>query len=130
MKDVLRYLPYNQKLVQRAKELRKNMTYAEKKIWNEYLKQLPFRVLRQRPIDNFIVDFYCPSFNLVIEIDGDIHSSEDMQNYDSDRTRILEGYGLTVIRFSNDDVIYNLENICQTINQFTNTSSLTPPLLH
>ena len=55
----MNYLPYNKNLVPRAKELRKNMTLAEKKIWHEYLNRFPDRVYRQRPIDNFIVDFYC-----------------------------------------------------------------------
>jgi very-short-patch-repair endonuclease len=65
------HLPYNPKLVERAKNLRKNMTPAEKKLWYSYLRNFKFRVLRQKPIDNFIVDFYCAKLKLVIEIDGD-----------------------------------------------------------
>ncbi|HBE56853.1 MAG TPA: endonuclease, partial [Cyanobacteria bacterium UBA11366] len=67
------HLPYNPALVARAKELRKNMTPAEKKLWYGYLRTFQFRVLRQRPIDHFIVDFYCPSLKLVIEVDGESH---------------------------------------------------------
>ena len=66
------HLPYNRNLVTRAKELRKNITLAEKKLWYGYLRKFPLRVLRQKPIDNFIVDFYCAKLKLVIEIDGDI----------------------------------------------------------
>jgi len=71
------HLPYNTALVARAKELRKNMTLAEKKLWYSYLKNFKFKVLRQRPIDHFIVDFYCPSLKLVIEIDGDTHFTDE-----------------------------------------------------
>ncbi len=58
------YLPYDTALVPTAKELRKNMTTAEKKLWYGYLRNFKFKVLRQRPIDHFIVDFYCPTLKL------------------------------------------------------------------
>jgi very-short-patch-repair endonuclease len=109
------HLPYNQKLVERAKELRKNMTPAEKKLWNEYLKNFKFRVFRQRPIDNFIVDFYCPSLKLVIEVDGDSHFTPEGQEYDLERTNILQGYGLRIVRFTNNEVLNNFESVCQII---------------
>ncbi|CCI00800.1 endonuclease domain-containing protein [Microcystis aeruginosa] len=115
------HLPYNPKLVERAKELRKNMTKAERKLWYEYLKNFQYRVHRQRPIDQFIVDFYCPELKLVIEIDGDSHNSEDAQNYDLERTQILAGYGLIVIRFTNQEVLSNFEGVCGVI------ASLIPP---
>jgi hypothetical protein len=67
------HLPYNPKLVGRAKKLRQNMTIAEKKLWRNYLGTFPYRVLRQRPIDHYIVDFYCAKLKLVIEVDGGIH---------------------------------------------------------
>lgn len=91
------------------------MTLAEKKIWYDYLRNFSYRVHRQRPIDNFIVDFYCPKLKLVIEIDGDSHYSENSQEYDLQRTKILEGYGLKVIRFSNDDVLHNLDGVVSFI---------------
>ena len=62
------------------------MTLAEKKIWYDYLRNFPYRVYRQRPIDQFIVDFYCPKLKLVIEIDGDIHNSELAQDYNREIT--------------------------------------------
>jgi len=111
------HLPYNPELVERAKELRKNMTPAENKLWNDYLKTFKFRVLRQRPIDNFIVDFYCAKLKLVIEIDGDSHFTIEGKNYDTERTQILEGYGLEVIRFTNKDVLNNFESVCQQIQE-------------
>lgn len=112
------HLPYNQKLVARAKELRKNMTVAEKKLWYDFLQKFPLRVLRQRPIDNFIVDFYCAKLKLVIEVDGDSHFTDEGMKRDSQRTEILEGYGLKVIRFTNDEVLHNFEAVCEAIKGF------------
>lgn len=111
----MNYLPYNKNLVSRAKELRKNLTLAEKKIWYKYLINYQYRVYRQRPIDNFVVDFYCPKLKLVIEVDGDSHFTEDGTLYDAQRTLILEGYGLSVIRFTNDEVINCFEGVCAKI---------------
>lgn len=106
------YLPYDPALVPRAKELRKNMTPAEKKLWYQYFRPLPIRILRQRPIDHFIVDFYCPSRKLVIEVDGETHFNSLAQDYDQARTQVLEGYGLQVVRFTNQQVIHGFESIC------------------
>ncbi len=109
------HLPYDRQLVERAKDLRQNMTVAEKKLWHEYLKTLPLRVLRQRPIAHFIVDFYCAELKLVIEVDGDTHFTEDAQAYDQERTQVLEGYGLTVMRFTNQQVLQEFEAVCLQI---------------
>ncbi len=111
----MQYLPYNKNLVARAKELRKKMTKAEQKLWSDYLRTFQFRVHRQRPIDNFIVDFYCPKLKLVIEVDGETHYTEEAIEYDRKRTEILEGYGLRVIRFTNEDVLRNLEGVVDVI---------------
>ncbi|WP_041781039.1 endonuclease domain-containing protein [Allocoleopsis franciscana] len=109
------HLPYNPKLVEKAKELRKNMTAAERKLWYGYLKDFPFRVLRQKPIDNFIVDFYCAHLKLVIEVDGESHFTSEGKDYDRERTQVLEGYGLKVVRFRNDEVLKEWEGVCQCI---------------
>lgn len=109
------HLPYNPALVARAKRLRKNMTPAEKKLWHHYLKTFKFRVLRQRPIDHFIVDFYCAKLKLVIEVDGSCHFTEEGQAYDRKRTQCLEGYGLRVIRFTNREVLREFESVCGRI---------------
>lgn len=113
-----RYLPYNCNLVSTARELRKNLTPAEKYIWDNYLKTFPYKVLKQRLIDNFIVDFYCPQLKLVIEIDGDIHLTSERQDSDTERTIILEGYGLKVIRFTNEQVLSNLDFVGSKIASF------------
>jgi very-short-patch-repair endonuclease len=111
------HLPYNRQLVEKAKELRKNMTPAERKLWYGYLRTFKFRVLRQRPIDNFIVDFFCAQFRLVIEVDGESHFTDEGKDYDWERTQILEGYGLTVLRFTNDEVLQDWEGVCRRIEE-------------
>lgn len=74
--------------------------------------------LRQRIIDNFIVDFYCSELSLVIELDGESHSVNGAPEYDAERTEILEGYELTVLRFTNDEVYYHFEGVCEEIKKY------------
>lgn len=109
------HLPYNPALIERAKVLRKSMTKAEQKLWYGYLRSFKYRVLRQRPIDHFIVDFYCSALKLVIEIDGESHFTETGIIYDEARTKVLEGYGLRVIRFTNEEVLQEFERVCTQI---------------
>jgi very-short-patch-repair endonuclease len=111
------HLPCNPQLVQRAKQLRQSLTPAEEKLWQNYLRMFPFRVLRQRPIHHFIVDSYCAALKLVIEIDGESHFTEHAQMYDEERTQILEGYGLIELRFTNDEVINQFEKVCLQIQR-------------
>ena len=111
------FLPYNPQLVARAREMRKNPTVAERKLWG-YLRNFPVKFWRQKPINHFIVDFYCPKLKLVIEVDGDSHFTDSGLVYDEERTRILEGYGLRVIRFTNDEVLQNFEGVCEQIMGF------------
>ena len=94
------------------------MTSAEKKIWYNLLKNFPFHFYRQKPINNFIVDFYCSKLKLVIEIDGDTHFSDDQHKYDRERTKILEGNGLKVIRFTNDEIFKNFDEVYKKIMAF------------
>ena len=113
-------LPYNPDLNERAKQMRREMPKAEKKLWFDFLKDSKHRFLRQRVIDNYIVDFYCSEFNLVIELDWETHYTDWAQEYDSERTEILEGYWLKVIRFTNDEVYNNFEGVCVMIkNNFS-----------
>jgi very-short-patch-repair endonuclease len=97
-------LPYNPNLVARANELRKNMTPMARKLWVELFKDFPLKVMRQKPIDNYIVDFYCSKLRLVLEIDGSVHDTREAEEYDSQRTGILENYNLKVIRFRNEEI--------------------------
>ena len=89
-----------------------NPTPAEKKIWFEVLRSRQFaayKFLRQKPINRFIVDFYCSSLHWVVEIDGDSHSEDPA--YDIERTQILQSHGLTIIRYSNKDVMCNISGV-------------------
>ncbi len=117
LKDSDFYLPYNPALIPKAKELRKNMTSAEKKLWYGYLRTFKFTVLRQRPIDYFIVDFYCPTLKLVIEVDGESHCSNDGKDYDFQRSQRLEGYGIEVVRFTNQQILGDFERVCGEIQR-------------
>jgi very-short-patch-repair endonuclease len=112
------HLPYNPKLVSIAKQMRQNSTPAEKKVWQNCLRNFPLGVLRQRLIDNFIVDFYCAALKWVIEIGGDSHFTQQGQDYDEERTRILEGYGITVVRFTNVEVLQNFEGVCPQLERW------------
>jgi very-short-patch-repair endonuclease len=111
------FFPYNPQLVARAREMRKNPTIAERKLWG-YLRNFPVKFWRQKPINHFIVDFYCPKLKLVIEVDGDSHFTDSGLVYDKERTRILEGYNLRIIRFTNYDVLQNFEGVCEQIMGF------------
>ena len=108
----LGFLPYDPKLTTLARANRKNPTPAEKKIWFEVLRHNQFaayKFLRQKPIDRFIVDFYCSKLRWVIEIDGDSHAENPA--YDIERTQALQLYGLTVIRYSNHEVMNNITGV-------------------
>ena len=113
--DYKHNLPYNHSLVEKARELRQNMTKAEKKLRYDFLQPLDIKVLRQQPIDNYIVDFYIASKKLVIEIDWDTHWSDDEIKYDHERTNKLEHLWLSVVRFTNDEVFNNFEAVCGKI---------------
>ena len=101
----------------RAKELRKNQTEAEIKFWNEILKSdklKNFKFTTQKPVDNFIVDFYCSALGLIIEIDGDIHKFQKAR--DTERDNILkEKFGLKILRYTNDEVLNNAEFVLEDL---------------
>lgn len=110
-------IPYNPKLKARARELRNNMTQGEIILW-QHLKSgrmMGYDFDRQKPIDQFIVDFYCKSLALAIEIDGSVHDSEAAYQYDLERQSRLEGFGIQFLRFRDDDVRQNPNAVCQTI---------------
>ena len=88
------------------------MTKEEKMLWYNFLKCLSFKFIRQRAIDNYIVDFYCSKLKLVIEVDGSHHYTEDRMGYDNIRTEILNAYGLSAIRVSNKDINGDFQKVC------------------
>jgi very-short-patch-repair endonuclease len=114
------HLPYNPKLIVYARLLRKYLTEPEKKLWYGYLRTYKFKFYRQRPIDHYIVDFYCPKLKLVIEIDGEGHYTEVGKQNDEQKTAILNGYGLKVLRIVNQEVLDNFKSVCVKIDTLCN----------
>lgn len=111
-------LPYNRNLKFRAKYLRKNATKAERILWQNYLSKHRLRFYRQRPIDHYIADFYFSKEKLVIEIDGNHHLIASTVERDKFRTSILNKYGLTVMRFTNYDILNNFESCYRKIEEY------------
>ena len=107
---------HNKNIVPFAKELRKNMTKEERHLWYDFLKNYPVRFLRQKVIDNYIVDFYCHSARLIIELDGSQHYEEKGLLKDRIRTERIEKRNLTVMRIPNNEVNRNFEGVCQYIS--------------
>ena len=114
-------LPYNHKLKQRAREMRKNGTPQENKLWYEFLRRHPCTFLRQKPLDNYIVDFLCQSKDLVVEIDGKQHFTTDGLEYDGIRTDLLESLGLHVMRFTNAEIESSFDAVCAAIQEDLDT---------
>ena len=96
-----------------AKRLRREMTFAEKILWaelrNKKISDLKFR--RQHAISRYVLDFYCHQARLGIELDGKYHEDKAQQLYDKDRTENLEVYNIEIIRFTNEEVINNLQSV-------------------
>jgi len=97
----------------RAQQFRKEMTGTETKLWQELrnhkFEGLKFR--RQHPIGRFIVDFYCHEKRLVVEVDGTIHDLTEVKERDEGREEELKNFGLTIIRFTNGEIEYDIENV-------------------
>ena len=111
-------IPYNSELKIKARELRNNSTKSEIKLW-KYLKgkqMLGYDFHRQKPLDNYIVDFFCCELNLAIEIDGDSHNEK--QEYDIKRQKQLETLGVNFLRFYDMDVKRNIKGVLITIEDW------------
>ncbi len=115
-------IPYNPKLKDFAKKLRNNSTQSEIKLW-QHLKNKQFhghRFHRQKPLLNFIADFYCHELNLVIELDGITHEFEATVIKDENKTKQLESQDLTVVRFTDNEVMDNLEGVMYHLEKYLN----------
>jgi len=103
-------------LLGKAREQRKDMTSAEKRLWQVLRrKKLGMKFRRQHPINRFIADFYCHEAKLVIEVDGGYHEDDDQREYDIGRTAELKEFGILVVRFTNEEVEQDLEVVIQKI---------------
>ncbi|MBR5767817.1 MAG: endonuclease domain-containing protein [Clostridia bacterium] len=113
---------HNKTIIPTARTLRKNMTDEEKHLWYDFLRTYPVRFSRQKILGKYVADFYCAKAQLVIEIDGSEHYTEDGILYDRERTAFLEGYGLTVVRFLNSDIHKNFRGVCVHIDNLVRQS--------
>ncbi len=105
-------LTNNPKLKRNAQKLRREMTKEERHLWYDFLKALPVTVNRQKVIGSYIVDFYCASAKLVIELDGSQHYEDKGAASDLVRDHALSRLGLTVVRYSNADINRNFDGVC------------------
>ena len=106
-------------IFENAKELRKNMTEAERLLWFHLKKKpLGFKFRSQHPLSCFIADFYCHKAKLVIELDGSIHNLEEVKENDMHKQRILEEYGLTVMRFTNSEMFKTPKEVIEKIVRY------------
>jgi very-short-patch-repair endonuclease len=121
MKEIL----YRHEYTALRRKLRNNPTRAEQVLWarlqNRKLDGWKFR--RQAGIGRYIADFYCPARKLVIEIDGDIHDQKGVKEYDELRSSYIEAVGMRMLRFSNDEVLMNIDSVLKTIAAYQNPSS-------
>ena len=100
------------------------MTKEERRLWYDFLKQLPVTVNRQKVIGHYIVDFYCASAKLVIELDGSQHYEDEGAASDRERDRELDRLGVSVVRYSNADVRENFDGVCADLLRRLGLASL------
>ena len=117
----------NPRLTPNAKTLRKTMTKEERRLWYECLKLLPVTVNRQKVIGRYIVDFYCASAKLVIELDGSQHYEEAALAADRERDAYLCSLGLTVLRYTNLEVNRNFKVVCDDVYRHVMPVSTSSP---
>jgi very-short-patch-repair endonuclease len=118
-----RIIPYNPKLKEYARKLRKDSTFTEILMWNN-LKRKQVREYdfdRQRPIDNYIVDFYCKDLQLAIEVDGESHYGNEARDEKKDKR--LNELGVTVLRFDDMEMRYQLEKVIKNIEEWIDKNS-------
>ena len=105
----------NRTLLSNARSLRKEMTKEERHLWYDFLRHCRPRFRRQEIISNYILDFFCHEAKPAVELDGSQHCELSAIHYDEKRTAHLQNLGITVIRFSNTDVMKNFDGVCQQI---------------
>jgi len=124
MRGVMKFLRNDPTLKKRRRELRRNQTEAEKMVWAR-LRNKQFygmKFFRQYSIDPYILDFYCPTVKLTIELDGGQHNQPENKGYDLARSEFLKAQSIDVIRFWNHEVLLNMEGLLSEL-----ASKITPP---
>lgn len=106
-------------IFEKARELRKNMTEAEKLLWTELRRNrfYGYYFRRQHPINQFIADFYCHKARLVIEVDGEIHNKTEQQEYDEGRSYEIQKWDITILRFTNDEIKTDISKVLSKIEK-------------
>jgi len=122
-------IPKDNSQLENARQLRREMTPHERKLWYLFLRKYPVKIYKQRIIGRYIVDFYCAGAKLVIEIDGSQHYEPHGMAYDTERSVFLSELGLEVLRFSNRDIDRDFRAVCEQID-ITVQSRLQGPLSH
>ena len=122
-------IPKDHTQLENARRLRREMTPHERKLWYLFLRQYPVKIYKQRIIGRFIVDFYCASAELVIEVDGSQHYEPQGLTCDSERSAFLTDLGLEVLRFSNREIDRDFQGVCQQID-ITIQRRMEGPLSH
>ena len=122
-------IPKDNSQLEYARRLRRDMTPHERKLWYLFLRQYPIKIYKQRIIGRYIVDFYCASAKLVIELDGSQHYEPQGIAHDSKRSAFLANLGLEIIRFSNRDIDMDFDGVCTQID-ITVQKRLQNPLSH
>ncbi len=103
-------------MLSRSRELRKEATEAEQKLWRHLRNRgLSAKFRRQHPVGPFILDFYCHEARLAVEVDGGGHAEAEQAEYDAERSRALAGEGVRVLRFWNGDVMKNVDGVVDAI---------------
>jgi very-short-patch-repair endonuclease len=124
------YYGYNSNLQPFAIQLRKSMTKAEACLWKYVLRagmMKGYQFRRQRPVLYFIADFMCKELMLVIEVDGDIHLLEEVQEKDKLKDKILQEVGFTILRYTNDEVLHHIEQVTWNIESWIEESDFPSP---
>jgi very-short-patch-repair endonuclease len=111
------FFRYRRDLKLRARDLRRDPTPAERKLWFEFLSTHFEKFTRQKPLGRYVADFYCARHRLVIELDGDSHFTDAAERYDKDRAAALAVYRIIVVRFTNTEVMQQFEAVCAKIDE-------------
>lgn len=122
----MRFFMNDPSIKSRRRLLRKHQTDAETRLWSKLRNRrfLGIKFFRQYSVGAYVLDFYAPSIQLAIELDGSQHAERKHQSYDVRRTAYLEDFGIRVIRFWDNEVLKNIDAVLESI-----ASSVTPPIL-
>ncbi len=112
-------IPPKDVMLANARHLRKAMTPWERKLWYCFLRTYPVKFYKQRVLGPYIVDFYCPSAKLILELDGSQHFTPDGQASDSNRDAYLQTRGYAILRIPNIDIDRRFQSVCETIHRET-----------